>query len=156
MFSKYEFINFKQTQFLGVTPSPFEYSDVVSTTTHKSLRGPRAGVIFFRKGVRSTNAKGDKIMYDLESKINQAVFPGLQGLTQLSQCHNLNINIILFVGGPHNNTIAAIATAMKQAKSPEFVSYAKQIVANAKRLSDGLQAKGYKVVTGMIKFLNKI
>lgn len=65
--------------FLGVTPSPFEYSDVVSTTTHKSLRGPRAGVIFFRKGVRSVNAKGEKIMYDLENKINQAVFPGLQG-----------------------------------------------------------------------------
>lgn len=65
--------------FLGVTPSPFEYSDVVSTTTHKSVRGPRAGVIFFRKGVRSTNAKGEKIMYDLEQKINGAVFPSLQG-----------------------------------------------------------------------------
>lgn len=75
------------------------------------------------------NAKGDKIMYDLESKINQAVFPGLQG-------------------GPHNNAIAGIATAMKQAQTPEFVEYQKQIVANAKRLSDGLQSKGYKVVTG--------
>nr|ACG44669.1 serine hydroxymethyltransferase [Zea mays] len=113
----------------GVTPSPFEYSDVVTTTTHKSLRGPRAGVIFFRKGVRSVNAKGDKIMYDLESRINQAVFPGLQG-------------------GPHNNTIAAIATAMKQAATPQFVEYAKQIVANAQRLSDRLQEAGYKVVTG--------
>ncbi|KAJ8938768.1 hypothetical protein NQ318_009123 [Aromia moschata] len=113
----------------GVTPSPFEYSDIVSTTTHKSLRGPRAGVIFFRKGVRSVNAKGEKTLYDLESRINQAVFPGLQG-------------------GPHNNTIAAIATAMKATKTPEFVSYAKQIVANAARLSDGLLSKGYKVVTG--------
>ncbi|KAJ8910709.1 hypothetical protein NQ315_002074, partial [Exocentrus adspersus] len=113
----------------GVTPSPFEYSDVVSTTTHKSLRGPRAGVIFFRKGVRSVTPKGEQIMYDLEARINQAVFPGLQG-------------------GPHNNSIAAIATCMKQAKTPEFVAYAKQIVANAKRLSDGLQSKGYKVVTG--------
>lgn len=113
----------------GVTPSPFEYSDVVSTTTHKSLRGPRAGVIFFRKGVRSVTAKGDKILYDLENRINQAVFPGLQG-------------------GPHNHAIAAIATCMKQTKTSEFVAYAKQIVANAKRLSDGLQAKGYKVVTG--------
>lgn len=64
---------------LGVTPSPFEHSDVVSTTTHKSLRGPRAAVIFFRKGVRSINAKGDKIMYDLETRINNAVFPALQG-----------------------------------------------------------------------------
>lgn len=113
----------------GVTPSPFEYSDIVTTTTHKSLRGPRAAVIFYRKGVRSVNAKGEKIMYDLESRINQAVFPGLQG-------------------GPHNNAIAAIATTMKLAKTPEFVNYAKQVVANAKRLSDGLQANGYKVVTG--------
>ncbi|KRT81040.1 hypothetical protein AMK59_5902, partial [Oryctes borbonicus] len=88
----------------GVTPNPFEYSDVVTTTTHKSLRGPRAAIIFFRKGVRSVNAKGDKIMYDLESKINQAVFPGLQG-------------------GPHNNAIAAIATALKQAQSSEFIQY---------------------------------
>lgn len=113
----------------GVTPSPFEYSDVVSTTTHKSLRGPRAGVIFFRKGVRSTNAKGEKIMYDLESRINQAVFPGLQG-------------------GPHNNTIAAIATAFKQAKTPEFVQYQKQIVLNAKHMAKELMARGYKIATG--------
>lgn len=113
----------------GVTPSPFEYSDIVTTTTHKSLRGPRAGVIFFRKGVRSCNAKGEPILYDFETKINQAVFPGLQG-------------------GPHNNTIAAIATAMKQAKTAEFVEYQKQIVANARRLSKGLQEKGYKVATG--------
>lgn len=60
----------------GVIGSPFQYSDVVTTTTHKTLRGPRAGVIFFRKGVRSVKANGDKVMYDLESKINQAVFPG--------------------------------------------------------------------------------
>lgn len=63
----------------GVIPSPFEYADVVSTTTHKTLRGPRAGVIFFRKGVRSVKANGEKVMYDLESRINQAVFPALQG-----------------------------------------------------------------------------
>lgn len=113
----------------GIIPSPFEYSDIVSTTTHKTLRGPRAGVIFFRKGVRSVSKTGEKIMYDLEGKINQAVFPGLQG-------------------GPHNNTIAAIATAMLQAKTPEFHAYQKQIVANARRLSDGLQKKGYKIVTG--------
>lgn len=113
----------------GVTPSPFEHSDIVTTTTHKSMRGPRAGVIFYRKGERSKNAKGECTMYDLESKINQAVFPGLQG-------------------GPHNNTIAAIATTMKQAKTPEFAEYQKQVVANAKQLSKGLQDKGYKVVTG--------
>lgn len=113
----------------GVTPSPFEYSDVVTTTTHKSLRGPRAAIIFFRKGVRSVNAKGDKILYDLESKINQAVFPGLQG-------------------GPHNNAIAAIATALKQAQSKEFIQYQKQVVANARRLAAGLQERGYKIATG--------
>ncbi|XP_076243238.1 serine hydroxymethyl transferase [Calliopsis andreniformis] len=109
-------------------PSPFEYSDVVSTTTHKTLRGPRAGVIFFRKGVKSIGKDGQKVMYDLESKINQAVFPGLQG-------------------GPHNNTIAGIATAMKQAKSEEFREYQKRVIANAKRLCSRLQELGYKIST---------
>ncbi|KAK9885251.1 hypothetical protein WA026_010750 [Henosepilachna vigintioctopunctata] len=113
----------------GVTGSPFEYSDIVTTTTHKSLRGPRSGVIFFRKGVRSVNNKGDKILYDLENRINQAVFPGLQG-------------------GPHNHQIAAVATAMKQVITPEFKQYQKQIVVNAKRLCFGLESKGYKIVTG--------
>ncbi|XP_033206450.1 serine hydroxymethyl transferase isoform X1 [Bombus vancouverensis nearcticus] len=110
-------------------PSPFEYSDVVSTTTHKTLRGPRAGVIFFRKGVRKIGKDGQQIMYDLEDKINQAVFPGLQG-------------------GPHNHAIAGIATTMKQVKSPEFLQYQKQIIANAKRLCSRLQEHGYKISTG--------
>ncbi|KAH8037248.1 hypothetical protein HPB51_009691 [Rhipicephalus microplus] len=70
-----------------VAPNPFEYCDIVTTTTHKTLRGPRAGLIFFRKGVQSVTKTGTKIMYDLEEKIKQAVFPGLQG-------------------GPHNNVIA--------------------------------------------------
>ncbi|XP_072931882.1 serine hydroxymethyltransferase isoform X2 [Epargyreus clarus] len=113
----------------GVIPSPFEYCDIVTTTTHKTLRGPRAGVIFFRKGVRSVNAKGEKVMYDLESKINQAVFPGLQG-------------------GPHNHAIAGIATAMKQATSPEFVEYQKQVIKNAQRLCSGLASRGYAIATG--------
>lgn len=112
-----------------LAPNPFDYCDIVTTTTHKTLRGPRAGIIFFRKGVRSISPKGEKIMYDIESKINQAVFPGLQG-------------------GPHNNAIAAIAVAMKQAKSPEFVNYQKQVVANAQELSRGLQEKGYTCVSG--------
>ncbi|KAM0733550.1 Serine hydroxymethyltransferase [Formica fusca] len=112
----------------GIIPSPFEYSDVVSTTTHKTLRGPRAGVIFYRKGVRSVTKDGKKIMYDIESKINQAVFPGLQG-------------------GPHNHAIAAIATTMKQVKTPEFVAYQKQVTANAKRLCAGLQKYGYNIST---------
>lgn len=113
----------------GLIPSPFEYSDVVSTTTHKTLRGPRAGVIFYRKGVRSVSKDGKKVMYDIENRINQAVFPGLQG-------------------GPHNHAIAAIATTMKQVKSPEFLQYQKQIIENAKRLCSGLQNLGYKVSTG--------
>ncbi|KAJ0177303.1 hypothetical protein K1T71_007312 [Dendrolimus kikuchii] len=113
----------------GVIPSPFEYCDIVTTTTHKTLRGPRAGVIFFRKGVRSVKANGTKVMYDFESRVNQAVFPGLQG-------------------GPHNHAIAAIATAMKQATSPEFVEYQRQVIKNAKRLCEGLVSRGYSIATG--------
>ncbi|XP_014271058.1 serine hydroxymethyltransferase isoform X2 [Halyomorpha halys] len=103
----------------GVIPSPFDYADVVSTTTHKTLRGPRAGVIFFRKGLNP----------DIEEKINSAVFPSLQG-------------------GPHNNTIAAIATAMKQATSPQFKRYQQQVLANAKRLCSSLKAAGLEIATG--------
>ena len=111
-------------------PSPFDYCDVVTTTTHKTLRGPRSGVIFFRRGVRSVDPKsGKEMMYDLEEKINQAVFPGLQG-------------------GPHNNTIAAIATALLQCTQPEYISYQHQVVKNAKRLAQKLMEKGYTVVTG--------
>ena len=62
----------------GVVPSPFDFADVVTTTTHKSLRGPRGAMIFFRKGLRKTDKKGKEIMYDMEQKINFSVFPGLQ------------------------------------------------------------------------------
>ena len=63
----------------GVIPSPFDHSDIVTTTTHKSLRGPRGAMIFYRKGVRHEGKKGaDPVMYDLESKINFSVFPGFQ------------------------------------------------------------------------------
>ncbi len=62
----------------GVVPSPFEYSDVVTTTTHKSLRGPRGAMIFFRKGVKGQDKKGKDIKYNLEDRINFSVFPGLQ------------------------------------------------------------------------------
>lgn len=113
----------------GIIPSPFEYADVVSTTTHKTLRGPRAGVIFFRKGLRSTKANGEKVMWDIEAKINQAVFPALQG-------------------GPHNHAIAGIATAMQQAMLPEFREYQEQVVKNAQRLCKGLIAKGYSIAAG--------
>merc|ERR1719239_1134098 len=104
----------------GVVPSPFEYCDIVTSTVHKTLRGPRAGIIFFRK-----NNKG----VDVETKINLAVFPGLQG-------------------GPHNHAIAGIAVAMKQAKSEEFKTYQRQVVKNAQRLAEGLIKLGYNIVTG--------
>lgn len=113
----------------GEAPSPFEHCDVVTSTVHKTLRGARAGIIFYRKGVRSVDNKGNKVMYDIENKINLAVFPGLQG-------------------GPHNHAIAGIAVAMKQAKTEEFKKYQKQVVTNAKHLATGLMNIGYCIVTG--------
>ena len=113
----------------GAIPSCFPYSDVVTTTTHKSLRGPRGAMIFYRKGQRGTGKKGNPIMYDLEEKINFAVFPGLQG-------------------GPHNHTIGALATCLKQAATPEFVDYQKQVLSNCSRFADELNAKGYSLVSG--------
>lgn len=113
----------------GAIPSPFEYADIVTTTTHKTLRGPRGALIFYRKGVRSVDNNGANVLYDLESKINAAVFPGLQG-------------------GPHNHTIAAIAVALKQCLTAEFVEYAHQTVKNAQALASALKAKGYTLATG--------
>ncbi|XP_039631350.1 serine hydroxymethyltransferase, cytosolic isoform X1 [Polypterus senegalus] len=114
----------------GVVPSPFEYCDVVSTTTHKTLRGCRAGIIFYRKGVKSVDPKsGKEIYYNLEGPINQAVFPGLQG-------------------GPHNHAIAGIAVALKQTMTPEFKRYQMQVIVNCKALAAALIELGYKIVTG--------
>ena len=112
-----------------VIPSCFPYADVVTTTTHKSLRGPRGAMIFFRKGQKGTDKKGNPIMYDIEDKINFAVFPGLQG-------------------GPHNHTIGALATCLKQAATPEFVDYQKQVLKNCSRLADELIKLGYNLVSG--------
>ncbi|KAK2743274.1 Serine hydroxymethyltransferase, cytosolic [Myotisia sp. PD_48] len=112
----------------GVIPSPFEYADVVTTTTHKSLRGPRGAMIFFRKGVRSTDPKtGKEILYDLENPINFSVFPGHQG-------------------GPHNHTITALAVALKQADTPEFKQYQEQVLKNAKAVEEELKRLGHKLV----------
>jgi len=110
-------------------PSPFDYADVVTTTTHKSLRGPRGAMIFYRKGLRSVNKKGKEVMYDLEDKINFSVFPGLQG-------------------GPHNHTIAALATALKQAAGPEFKAYQDQVMKNSAQLAASLTGLGYELVSG--------
>jgi glycine hydroxymethyltransferase len=113
----------------GVVPTPFQYADVVTTTTHKSLRGPRGAMIFFRKGQRGTDKKGNAVMWDLEEKINAAVFPGLQG-------------------GPHNHTITALAVALKQAQAPEFKQYMEQVIKNAKALGESLVAQGFDIVSG--------
>jgi len=119
----------------GAIPSPFPYSDVVTTTTHKSLRGPRGAMIFFRKGIRSVDKKGLETMYDLEGPINASVFPGHQG-------------------GPHNHTITALAVALQQASTPEFKEYQKTVIHNAKALADrlgegkGSGGLGYEVVSG--------
>ncbi|VDM98094.1 unnamed protein product [Thelazia callipaeda] len=110
-------------------PSPFEYADVVTTTTHKTLRGPRGALIFYRIGLKEVTSKGEKIMYDLAQKIDFAVFPGLQG-------------------GPHNHTIAAIAVALYQCLTEEFVIYSKQILANSQALARRLIEHGYTLVTG--------
>lgn len=112
----------------GVVPSPFEYADVVTTTTHKSLRGPRGAMIFYRKGLKSTDKKGVETHYDLQQKIDFSVFPGLQG-------------------GPHNHTISALATALQQAKSPSYVAYQSQVLKNAKSLVAELMDLGYDIIS---------
>ncbi|OLN86328.1 putative serine hydroxymethyltransferase, mitochondrial [Colletotrichum chlorophyti] len=118
-----------------VMPGPFAYADIVTTTSHKSLRGPRGALIFFRKGVRRQNAKKEDEMYNLEGPINSSVFPGHQG-------------------GPHNHTITALSVALKQAQAPEFREYQTQVLANAKALAQRLGAPkekgglGYKLVSG--------
>ncbi|XP_067930791.1 serine hydroxymethyltransferase, mitochondrial-like [Watersipora subatra] len=112
-----------------VAPSPFPHSDIVTSTTHKSLRGPRAGIIFYRKGKKGVDKKGNDIMYDYEDKINQAVFPTLQG-------------------GPHQHAIAAVATTMKQTKRPEFVEYQKQVLRNSQVLAQELIDTGNTLVSG--------
>jgi glycine hydroxymethyltransferase len=99
-------------------PSPFEYADVVTTTTHKTLRGPRAALIFVRKDARG-----------LDKKIDKAVFPGMQG-------------------GPHINQIAAVAVALREAKSGAFKKYAAQVVKNAAALSGELSKLGWRIISG--------
>ena len=108
-------------------PSPFACAHVVTTTVHKTLRGPRSAIIFSRNDVTVKNAKGeDKNISEL---IDKAVFPGLQG-------------------GPHLNQIAAVAVALKEAKAPAFQKYAKQVVKNAKALADELSKLGWRVISG--------
>jgi glycine hydroxymethyltransferase len=102
----------------GVYPSPFAYADIVTTTTHKTLRGPRSALIFVKKDSR-----------ELDKKIDKAVFPGLQG-------------------GPHVNQIAAVAVALREAASPSFKKYATQVVKNAKALAEELHGHGWRLISG--------
>lgn len=116
-------------------PSPFQHSDVVTTTTNKSLRGPRGGMIFYRKGLRRVNAEGEKEWYSLENVINGSVFPG----------HH---------GSSHNHVISALAVALRQAQTPEFRSYGQSVIANARVLADRLSGSrmegghGYTLLAG--------
>jgi glycine hydroxymethyltransferase len=98
----------------GVHPSPIPYADVVTTTTHKSLRGPRGAMIL----CKDKHAQA----------IDKAVFPGVQG-------------------GPHDNTTAAIAVALREADSASFKNYAAQVIKNAKTLAEALMAKGFTLIT---------
>ena len=99
----------------GVHPDPAAYADVITTTTHKTLRGPRGAMILCRA--------------EYAEAIDKAVFPGLQG-------------------GPHNHTTAAIAVALKEASTPDFKQYARNVVSNAKTLADELLARGFNLVSG--------
>jgi len=106
----------------GVHPSPVPYVHLVTTTTHKTLRGPRGGMIMVTK-------KGLSKDSDLPKKVDKAVFPGLQG-------------------GPHENNIAAIAVCLKEASKPAFKKYGKQIVKNSKALASELLRYGFNLVSG--------
>lgn len=102
----------------GAYPSPFPYADTVMTTTHKSLRGPRQALLFVRKDAR-----------EFDKKLDKMVIPGL-------------------FGGPHENNIAGVAIALKEASTPAFKAYAKQVVKNAKTLADELSRLGWHIVSG--------
>ena len=122
----------------GVVNNPFDFCDIVTTTTHKSLRGPRAGMIFAKRRYKietkvNKNSDGNEYIdgnnyIDLLNKINFAVFPSLQG-------------------GPHNNAIAGIATQLKQVQSNYFKDYAQQVINNSKALAKYLMELGYTLCT---------
>merc|ERR1719188_1735059 len=103
----------------GEHPPPFEYCDIVTTTTHKSLRGPRAGMIFF---------KYSEQMPDIKERIDMAVFPGLQG-------------------GPHNHQIGGLAAQLLEVNTDSFKEYSKAVVTNANALAEALKAKGHKLAS---------
>ncbi|MBM3210322.1 serine hydroxymethyltransferase [Candidatus Saccharibacteria bacterium] len=114
----------------GVAKNPFDYGfHVITTTTHKTLRGPRGGLILSKGVVGNPLRAPEKTIENIPTLIDRAIFPGMQG-------------------GPHMHVIAAKAVAFHEALQPEFAEYAKQVVANAKRLANELKAHGFSLVTG--------
>lgn len=114
----------------GVAQNPLEHGfHVMTTTTHKTLRGPRGGLILSMGVVGSPLKAPEKTLENIPTLIDRAVFPGMQG-------------------GPHMHTIAAKAVAFGEALRPEFADYATQVVKNAVRLADELKARGFQLVTG--------
>ncbi len=113
----------------SVHPNPVGIADVVTTTTHKTLRGPRGAMILSKGNPSTPLKKVPRTKENIPTLIDRAIIPGIQG-------------------GPHNHQTAAIAVALKEAMQPEFKDYAKQVVVNAKTLADELMSKGYELVTG--------
>ena len=114
----------------GVLENPFDHGfHVITATTHKTLRGPRGGIILSKGTVGSSLLAPEKTIENIPTLIDRAVFPGMQG-------------------GPHMHSIAAKAVAFGEALKPEFKQYAKQIVDNAAVLADELQKRGFQLVTG--------
>lgn len=114
----------------GVAKNPFDYGfHVITTTTHKTLRGPRGGLILSKGTVGNPLKAPEKTIENIPTLIDRAIFPGMQG-------------------GPHMHSIAAKAVAFGEALQPEFQTYARQIVANAAALADAMTERGFKLVTG--------
>ncbi len=114
----------------GVAKNPFDYGfHVITTTTHKTLRGPRGGLILSKGTVSTPLRAPDKTLENIPTLIDRAVFPGIQG-------------------GPHEHIIAAKAVAFGEALKPEFKAYAQQIVSNAASLADAMVKLGFSLVTG--------
>ena len=126
----FKFINCYSLQEVA---SPFDYCDIVTSTTHKNLRGPREGIIFYRRGTKRRKQgmalnHGDNSSYDFEEKINFALYPSLQG-------------------APHNHHITALAIAFKQVKTPRYKVYMEQVNKNSKALSSALLKRKCRLVT---------